>query len=238
MKRTSYTIIELLLVIAIAGILLSIAIPSFSRLLKGSGPTRAARELIGKINAARAYAVSNKTDVAIIFPIKNEMKQGSTTNEKEKNKELYTYASYRVCEVFVGTTSIEFKRWIPGENWTFLPSGVVALGKKQTNTYEQFVAPDTNDEKTGTNNLVAQTVIGFNEPNIKPPLPTQFENAIIFRTDGMLYNMQPVLIKIQEARKDKDSSGDRIWLPSNSDYLPLVVRFNGKVKAFNEVVTE
>lgn len=226
MKRTSYTIIELLLVIAIAGILLSVAIPSFSRLLKGSGPTRAARELIGKINAARAYAVSNKTDVAIIFP---QDEVSALTNR-------LGYKSYRVCEVYIDSSSnVSFKRWITGENWNDLPSGVL-IGKDKNNTKERFFKPgDGSDEKTATATSAAKTVSGVADANAKPTVPnnTSFGNAIVFRSDGMLFAMQPVLIKIREARMDGNS-----LRPVNSDYLPLVVRFNGKVKAFNEVVTE
>ncbi len=226
MKRNDFTIIELLLVVAIAGVLLAVAVPSFSRILKGTGPTRAARELIGKLNAARAYAVSNKTDVAIIFP-QDEL--ASITNQ-------LGYQSYRVCEVYIQSNgTITFKRWVPGENWNYLPSGVL-IGKDKNNNNELFFKPgDDSDEKTATTTQSAKTVTLVEDANARPAIPsgTDFNNGIIFRSDGMLLAMQPVLIKIREARKEGNS-----LRPANLDYLPLVVRFNGKVKAFNEVVSE
>ena len=225
MKRTNFTIIELLLVVAIAGILLAVAVPSFSRLLKGSGPTRTARELIGKINAARAYAVSNKTDVAIIFP----------QNELSSVTDQLGYRSYRVCEVYVDSAgTITFKRWISGENWNYFPSGVL-VGKDKDNNNELFFKPgDDSDEKKATTDQSAKTVSYVEDTNAKPTITsTNFNNGIIFRSDGMLFAMQPVLIKIREARRDGNSLKS-----ANNDYLPLVVRFNGKVKAYNEVISE
>lgn len=225
MKHINFTIIELLLVVAIAGILLAVAVPSFSRILQGSGPTRAARELIGKINAARAYAVANKTDVAIIFP-QDEIT--SLTNQ-------LGYQSYRICEVYIQSgTTITFKRWITGENWNYLPSRVL-IGKDKNNNNELFFKPgDDSDEKKATTDQSAKTVSYVEDTNAKPTITsTNFNNGIIFRSDGMLFAMQPVLIKIREARRDGNSLKS-----ANNDYLPLVIRFNGKVKAYNEVVSE
>lgn len=225
MKHINFTIIELLLVVAIAGILLAVAVPSFSRILQGSGPTRAARELIGKINAARAYAVANKTDVAIIFP----------QNEIDTLTKQLGYQSYRTCEVYIQSgTTITFKRWITGENWNYLPSRVL-IGKNKDNESELFFKPGEDaNEKTATGDLSAKTVKSVEDANARPAIPsTDFKNAIIFRSDGMLFAMQPVLLKIREARKVGESLNS-----ANSDYLPLVVRFNGKVKAYNEVVSE
>ncbi len=225
MKHINFTIIELLLVVAIAGILLAVAVPSFSRILQGSGPTRAARELIGKINAARAYAVANKTDVAIIFP-QDEIT--ALTNQ-------LGYQSYRTCEVYIQSgTTITFKRWITGENWNYLPSRVL-IGKDKNNNNELFFKPgDDSDEKKATTDQSAKTVSYVEDTNAKPTITsTNFNNGIIFRSDGMLFAMQPVLIKIREARRDGNSLKS-----ANNDYLPLVIRFNGKVKAYNEVVSE
>ncbi len=225
MKHINFTIIELLLVVAIAGILLAVAVPSFSRILQGSGPTRAARELIGKINAARAYAVANKTDVAIIFP----------QNEIDTLTKQLGYQSYRTCEVYIQSgTTITFKRWITGENWNYLPSGVL-VGKDKDNNNELFFKPgDDSDEKKATTDQSAKTVSYVEDTNAKPTITsTNFNNGIIFRSDGMLFAMQPVLIKIREARRDGNSLKS-----ANNDYLPLVIRFNGKVKAYNEVVSE
>ena len=79
MKQAKLTIIELLLVVAIAGIMLAVAVPSFSRLMKGSGPGLSARELMGKINAARAYASANRVNVAIVFPNAESSELGNST---------------------------------------------------------------------------------------------------------------------------------------------------------------
>lgn len=108
-----YTLIELLIVVALMGVLMGLAIPSFSRLINGSGKVVATRELTAKINAARSYAVSNRANVAIVFP---ENEAGIPGNYKGN--------SYRVCTVYYDS-AWKFGSWIDGETWNFLPTGMV-----------------------------------------------------------------------------------------------------------------
>ena len=147
MKPAKFTIIELLLVVAIAGIMLAVAVPSFSRIMKGSGPGLAARELMGKINAARAYASANRVSVAIVFPNAENTELGKT-GFRSGIKENYAYQSYRVCEVYSGDggTSWQFLRWVPGENWKQVPKGVLIGTKDDASGFEAF-----QQAQTGTN---------------------------------------------------------------------------------------
>ena len=112
MKRTVrkfYTLIEIMTVIVIAAILFGIGIPAFTTMIQGSNMTVAIRQLSAKIQAARAYAVTNRCRVAVLLV---------TTGVKED----YCYSAYRVCVV---DSSNVFQEWIEDENWKTLPKGVL-----------------------------------------------------------------------------------------------------------------
>ena len=67
-KYNCFSLVEILTVIVIASILFAIALPAVSSMIRGNAATQAGRELMGRIKAARAYAVSKQTPVAIVLP--------------------------------------------------------------------------------------------------------------------------------------------------------------------------
>ncbi len=248
MKQAKLTIIELLLVVAIAGIMLAVAVPSFSRLMKGSGPGLSARELMGKINAARAYASANRVNVAIVFPNAESSELGKSTF-RNGIKENYAYQSYRVCEVYSGDggTSWNFLRWVPGENWKQVPKGVLIGTKDDASGFEPFQQAQTGTDPTDSKfeGKVGTTTADLNSSALQncifektfhssgnTEITIPISNYIIIQSNGMIKNMTPALIKIRQGSFD----GTTIKQPDGKAYLPLVVRFNGKVKAYNELV--
>lgn len=54
-KIHRYTLVELLVVVAIAAVILGIATPAFTAMMKGGAMTSTTRELAAKIKAARSY---------------------------------------------------------------------------------------------------------------------------------------------------------------------------------------
>ena len=111
-KKHHYTLIEIMTVIVIATILFSIGIPAFSTMIQGSSMTMAIRQLSAKIQAARAYAVTNRCRVGVLMVT-------TLTGIKDENK----YSAYRVC--VVSDTSSAWQSWIEDENWTALPKGII-----------------------------------------------------------------------------------------------------------------
>lgn len=134
MKRTVrkfYTLVEIMTVIVIAAILFGIGIPAFTTMIQGSNMTVAIRQLSAKIQAARAFAVSNpnRSKVAVLL-----METGI--------KEDYCCSAYRVCVV---DQDNKFQEWIEDENWKTLPKGVLRNPVTSPITVTEIPTADTND---------------------------------------------------------------------------------------------
>ena len=130
MKRTVrkfYTLVEIMTVIVIAAILFGIGIPAFTTMIQGSNMTIAIRQLSAKISAARAYAVTNRCQVAVLL---------MTTGIKED----YCNSAYRVCVV---ADDNSFQEWIEDENWKVLPKGVLRKSISSVSTVTAIPAADT-----------------------------------------------------------------------------------------------
>ena len=62
---TGFTLIELMITIAIASILMTLAVPSFSLMINNSKITSATNEFIGSLNLARSEALKRSSDVSV-----------------------------------------------------------------------------------------------------------------------------------------------------------------------------
>ncbi len=111
-KIRHFTLVEIMTVIVIAAILFAIGIPAFSTMIQGNNMTVAVRQLSAKIQAARAYAVTNRWKVAVLL---------LETDGDQANPD-YCYSAYRVC--VVDDSSNAFQEWIADEDWKTLPKGV------------------------------------------------------------------------------------------------------------------
>ena len=66
-KRSAFTMVELLTVLAIMVIVAAISIPAFAALFAGNNMVQAQNQLSTAVAGARALAIQNHTDVALIF---------------------------------------------------------------------------------------------------------------------------------------------------------------------------
>ena len=64
-KHAGFTLIELLMTIAIAGILITMAIPSFNSIISSNRLTNSANDLVGALNLARSEAIKRGQPVSI-----------------------------------------------------------------------------------------------------------------------------------------------------------------------------
>ena len=112
--RKYYTLVEIMTVIVIAALLFGIGIPAFTTMIQGSNMTVAIRQLSAKIQAARAYAVTNRCRVALLL-VEDETASKIVPDAG--------FSAYRVC--VIEDDALNFQSWIEDEDWRLLPKGVL-----------------------------------------------------------------------------------------------------------------
>ncbi|MBQ7401999.1 MAG: prepilin-type N-terminal cleavage/methylation domain-containing protein [Lentisphaeria bacterium] len=236
MKRyNSFSLLELLTVVVIASILLTIAVPAFSRIMRGSASTQAGRELMGRIRAARAYAVAQQTPVAIVF-YRTEVPSGKTLSYN------YACSAYRICTVKYmepSNSSGNLGRWVFQDwvsEWYFLPAGIsVGLPATMTNTLPaasnasvNAAMPESDDSlirvvsnpaeadstaenffKVGTAGSGVSPVYSCDLTDIyeEDADPVTFRNAIVFNSNGMME--KPKNLALEDGKSSDSLQPDR-----------------------------
>jgi len=74
--QSGLTLVELLVTMLIAGIIGSMAIPSFSNLMKQNRVTTQANEFVGSLVLARMEAIKRKVNVDVVADVNNQWDQG------------------------------------------------------------------------------------------------------------------------------------------------------------------
>jgi len=121
-RNNKFTLIEILVVLAIAGILLSVSMAGLSRMIGRQGAEGAVRSLSSQLALARSYAVVKNTYVAVLLPDNTCI---STYNTPLLQS--YLFSKVRLCAVksVTGMTA-QFDSWIDGNEWQSLPSETCA----------------------------------------------------------------------------------------------------------------
>lgn len=216
MTKKNFTILELLLVISIAGVMLTVALPAFSRLLKGSASGIAMRELSARLGSARSKAIAGKDGdfrVALVFPSIGDAETTGTVSELFKQK--YYNQAYRAC--YVEKETLNFIRWLPKDNWKFLPDGIVL---------------DTDS----TTNVPLECKVGgrsFSQDSIK----LKINKYILFNRDGSIDSFpDTILMRLRQGSSD----GTKITPAKGyeAQYYPIVIRPMGKVVVYDELVED
>ncbi len=78
-KQKKFTLIELIVIIAIVGFLLKLTLPAFSKLALGSGTARAANTFAGKMKYARMLALQKRSKVAVVMLTHKVMGKGENS---------------------------------------------------------------------------------------------------------------------------------------------------------------
>ena len=172
-----YTLLEILMVISIMALLMAITMPAFNDMMKGQGVESAARNICQRLKLARSYAISNREYVAVLFPDENFT--ASATGKVNANK--YKQQAMRACLV---NSDMTFKRWIPGETWSFLPTGTAIWeidGSKGFNN-KKIEASDTEP-------ITGVKVIKDDNALASVSIP-----AIVFKSNGATTKSAQILI--------------------------------------------
>jgi len=118
-KSPGFTLIEMLTVLVIIGIVITIALPAFTNLMKSGGVNAAARQLSSTFSLARQYAITHRTTTRVVFTY------DSTTGTAYTNMAPW-YQSYAVLERSSLTNFTYLTKW------EFLPIGVVFMSATPT----------------------------------------------------------------------------------------------------------
>ncbi len=142
-RHHNFTLIEILAVLMILGVVFSLMLPSFNRMINGNKVDQMTSRLKLGLEQAHSQAVTSRRNVALILP-----------NESDKWKELgaeYCLGAYRLAYVTFEKDAVngkddgsesgktdgtcEFVSWVDDSEWTNRPDGaylVRILGKGDT----------------------------------------------------------------------------------------------------------
>ncbi len=123
MQRTHtykpFTLIELMVVIAIIAIIMGLSVPAFRNISVGSAVDASSRMLSSQLMLARAEAIARRRHVAVIIP-------GEYFTKASDDRNNYHFSSFRSAFVTEDSgNTFKFVEWVPGTQWTFLPTGAV-----------------------------------------------------------------------------------------------------------------
>jgi type II secretory pathway pseudopilin PulG len=194
--RHQYTIIELLVVLVIAGLLTGMSVSGIKGALARQGATGAVRTLATKISMAQSFAVSKNRYVALLVPDYNQVvinpteayvisdKTAANLGELWTSKYSSCFVKNRLCYVNKVAGVYEFDRWVDGYEWQTLPSKTIAFISEQ-----------------GADSVPVQ-VTDIPDPTSPDDPPTVFKKstALIFKpSGGLVYGQQQVIIRIFRA---------------------------------------
>ena len=109
MKRNNFTLIELIAVVAIAGILIAVFVPSFNRMMFGSKVDQAASNFKLGLEMAQARAISSRKYVAMVIP--------TVYGDASTVLKPYCDGGYRLAFVKKSGSDYNFSGWASESSW-------------------------------------------------------------------------------------------------------------------------
>lgn len=201
---------ELLVVMALMGILIGIAAPALSSTAKSRRLSHAAVEISGQIAIARTYALQNHCFVALVFPTMEEIQSISDRNMDDTYLVNYYNASCRPAIVARSEAGDHFKfvMWLPDSNWTILPKGTVifdgaedfSLRKKNDPLQDVHLGHLLRVFATSQKDKIADSrESGDDQINIRPKEDPKIERYLLFQPDGRII------------LQDRNEDGTQVW---------------------------
>lgn len=210
--RHHYTIVELLVVLVIAGLLTGMTVSGIKGALARQGATGAVRTLANKVSLAQSFAVSRNRYVALIVPDYDQVVinpdegydiSDKTTKDVDNNLDLWNnfsscFVKNRLCYVTKETDgTYKFDRWVDGYEWQTLPSKTVA-----------FIS-GTGSATDESNPVRVTDVPDPTDPNDPPA--NKNSTALIFKPAGGLVSAQQVIIRIFRAAYLAGDDGPKVF---------------------------
>ncbi len=107
-KQKGFTLIELMVTIAVLAIIAMMAAPSFGDMLQRQNLNKSVQDLAGVITEARAQSVLTRSDVTVNFALDSSNLNG-TDEANVKNKKLYIWAASGQSKLKTATSPLVFE---------------------------------------------------------------------------------------------------------------------------------
>jgi type II secretory pathway pseudopilin PulG len=225
--KHQYTVVELLVVLVIAGLLTGLTIGGIKGALARQGATGAVRSLGTKISLAQSFAVSRNRYAALLMPDYDGLNINPTienysiaTNYTTFDDQSYSFTKNRLCFVNKtydgsGNPVYSFDRWIEGYEWQTLPAKTVAFITQQIDesTASQVLdVPDPTDASSGAESCT----------------------ALIFKPSGALVSANQVVVRVfRAAYVPATTTTNFIWQgkeDENKGWKIVVNGFTGRAR--------
>ncbi len=215
-KRSAFTMVELLTVLAIMVIVAAISIPAFAALFAGNNMVQAQNQLSAAVAGARTLAIQNHTDVALIF-----FEEPGHTAES-----AYAYEQASPGQSGSPSSTTYFQP-MPQESVQYLPKGVYVatlVGTSNSdgvyNSDSGFAMPPQQLPAISGGTVTAyqpnNTAWALGSGNTAAPL-----RAIVFDGNGHLTILSSMILQEPE-QIDAPGGGAVVWWngpPTDNDYF-------------------
>ncbi len=221
LKKSRFTLIEMLAVVAIASILIALITPSVQKMMFGNKVDQCTSNLKLALEQAQSKAVASRKYVALVLPT-DPTASGITVNMKQ-----YCKSGYRMAYVKKDGETYKFANWIPGSDWKNPNDGAILANIVDDKTKV------TETSVTGKlANLSDIDLNGASEPDFTAlGSNSEKSSAIIFSPyGGIVNNDRPLYFTVTEGKYDGSS-----YVLGNTDNI-LVLKLNaitGRVTYFD-----
>ncbi len=245
-NRRRFTLIELLVVMLLMGLIMSLMLPAFNRMIRGNRVDQLASGLKLGLEQAQSHAARARRHVALVLPNdRSQWEEGSLSLVQP-----FSHGGFRLAYVKPSGAGWEFVRWVQGQEWKNAPDGAMLVRVMGKNDDDD----DYNDYKEGdgvedvANNLRANVMFSsledlkdlrYDSVSAEGTPGTSKKNVnhclIVFSPYGGLVGDQDLRLVIAEAVPN----GDTIVYPTkDADGNPVnwkmlaINKFTGRVEYY------
>lgn len=219
MKQHNFTLIEMLLVIAVAAILMGITVPAFSAMSEGRLRNQAAAQVSAQLSLARTYSVTNNCFTAVVMPLASELGNSATLAN----------GVTRIAVIYKDGANYNFVKWAEDSNWDPLPAGVL-FGEKNGD----YAINGSTAAFNAVNNVPCGSIIPDSDG--KPQEDNEEEitisRAVIFKPNG-----QVLMPSGDEVKEFVIRFAEGVKLPESTSFTWKTTKEDGNDKISYTVLT-
>ena len=224
--KQSYTLVEILVVLAIIGVLMSISMPTFEKITKGNRVGNAASNIGTALSLARSQAIANRRCVAVIIPANSV---DDLSGSDKAFFKPYQFRGFRLCYVtYDNASGVTFVEWVPNSKWEMIPEGtVIAEADSKADPGGNLLRDFDKVNYSGLNTV--------NKPSSGTQFPCNLANcAVVFTPFGQTINDSFRIITADGIFASK-TTGEQIFTSPDGtgkpfNYIAVKIRkFTGRV---------